>query len=136
MILVAYTDRAFTRTQAEFNNLMNQVGYNLGGAQGRVKDYFLENSYGTFNVTTDVVGPYTLSQNMAYYGANVSGFDVRPREMVTEAVNLANPAVNFANYDNDGDGTVDGVYVIYAGYGEEAGGGANCIWLMHGQFNN
>lgn len=128
MILVAYTDRAFTRTQAEFNNLMNQLGYNLGGAQGSVKDYFLENSYGAFNLTTDVVGPFTLSQNMAYYGANVGGFDVRPREMVTEAVNLANPIVNFANYDNDSDGTVDGVYVIYAGYGEEAGGGANCIW--------
>ncbi len=128
MILVAYTDVPFTRTQAEFVNLMNQAGYNLGGAQGSVKDFFLENSYGTFEVTTDVAGPYTLSQNRAYYGANVSGFDVRPREMVTEAVNLANPDVNFADYDNDGDGTVDGVYVIYAGYGEEAGGGANCIW--------
>jgi M6 family metalloprotease-like protein len=128
MILVAYTDRAFTRTQAEFNNLMNQIGYNLGGAQGSVKDFFLENSYNTFNITTTVVGPYTLSNNMAYYGANVSGNDVRPREMVTEAVNLADAAVNYANFDNDGDGTVDGVYVIYAGFGEEAGGGANCIW--------
>lgn len=128
MILVSFTDKAFTRTQAEFNNLMNQAGFNLNGAQGSVKDYFLENSYGAFNVTTTVVGPYLLSQNMAYYGGNVSGSDQRPREMVTEAVNLANPAVNFANFDNDGDGSVDGVYVIYAGYGEEAGGGANCIW--------
>lgn len=128
LIMIAYTDRAFTRTQAEFNNLMNQIGFNLGGAQGSVKDFFLENSYGAFNVTTTVVGPYTASQNMVYYGGNVAGNDQRPRELVTEAVNLANPAVNYANFDNDGDGTVDGVYVIYAGYGEEAGGGANCIW--------
>lgn len=129
MILVAFTDKAFTRTQAEFNNLMNQVGYNLNGAQGSVKDFFLENSYGAFNITTTVVGPYTLSKNMVNYGGNdASGNDLRPRDMVTEAVNLANPAVNYANFDNDGDGTVDGVYVVYAGYGEEAGAGANCIW--------
>ncbi|MCG8701701.1 MAG: M6 family metalloprotease domain-containing protein, partial [Bacteroidales bacterium] len=31
-------------------------------------------------------------------------------------------------FDNDNNGSVDGVYLIYAGYGEEAGGGSNAIW--------
>ncbi len=128
-ILIGFTDKAFTKTQAEFNNLFNQVGYTTGGATGSVKDFYTENSWGQFNLTVDVFGPYTASQNMAYYGANdASGNDVRPRELVTEAINLADPTANFANYDNDGDGSVDGVYIVYAGYGEEAGGGANCIW--------
>ncbi|HON19090.1 MAG TPA: M6 family metalloprotease domain-containing protein [Salinivirgaceae bacterium] len=128
-ILIGFKDKAFTKTQADFNNLFNQVGYNAGGATGSVKDYYLENSWNQFNLTVDVFGPYTASQNMSYYGANDSyGNDVRPRELVTEAINLADPQANYANYDNDGDGSVDGVYVIYAGYGEEAGGGANCIW--------
>jgi len=35
---------------------------------------------------------------------------------------------NFANYDEDGDGKVDNVNVIFAGYSEAAGAGANCIW--------
>lgn len=128
-ILIGFRDRAFTKTKSDFNNLFNQIGYNAGGATGSVKDYYLENSWGQFNLTVDVFGPYTASQNMSYYGANDSyGNDVRPRELVLEAINLADPEANYANYDNDGDGTVDGVYIIYAGYGEEAGGGANCIW--------
>jgi M6 family metalloprotease-like protein len=128
-ILIGFTDKAFTKTQSEFNDLFNTVGYTTGGATGSVKDYYMENSYNQFNLTVDVAGPYTASNNMAYYGANnASGYDVRPRELVTEAVNLANPHVNYAEYDNDNDGSVDGVYIIYAGYGEEAGGGANAIW--------
>jgi M6 family metalloprotease-like protein/uncharacterized repeat protein (TIGR02543 family) len=128
-ILIGYTDLAFTKTKAEFENLFNQVGYSAGGATGSVKDYYLENSYNQFNLTVDVAGPYTASQNMAYYGANdISGYDVRPRELVSEAINFADPTVNFADYDNDSDGWVDGVYIIYAGYGEEAGASANAIW--------
>ena len=138
-ILIGFTDKSFTKTQAEFNNLFNQVGYSTGGATGSVKDYYLENSYGQFNLTVDVAGPYTASNTMAYYGGNDgSGNDLRPRELVREAVLLADPYVNYADYDNDNDGYVDGIYVIYAGYGEEAGGGANAIWAhqwhCHRQF--
>jgi M6 family metalloprotease-like protein len=128
-ILIGFKDKAFTKTKTDFENLFNQVGYSTGGATGSVKDYYLENSYGQFNLTVDVAGPYTASQNMSYYGGNdASGNDLRPRELVLEAVNFADPTINFANYDNDNDGTVDGVYLVYAGYGEEAGGGANAIW--------
>ncbi|MHC1703243.1 MAG: M6 family metalloprotease domain-containing protein [Tenuifilaceae bacterium] len=128
-ILMGYKDKAFTKTQADLNNLFNQVGYTAGGATGSVKDFYNENSYNQFNLTVTVAGPFTAANNMSYYGANdASGNDVNPRALVTEAVTLADPTVNFADFDNDGDGSVDGVYIIYAGYGEEAGGGADCIW--------
>lgn len=128
-ILMGFQDKAFTKSREAFNNLFNQVGYSVGNATGSVKDYYLENSWGQFNLTVDVFGPYTASRNMSYYGGNnYNGNDSNPRALITEAVNAADAAANFANYDNDGDGKVDGVYVIYAGYGEEAGGGSNCIW--------
>jgi M6 family metalloprotease-like protein len=128
-ILIGYSDLSFTKTQTEFDNLFNQIGYSTGGATGSVKDYYLENSYDQFNLTVDVAGPYTASNTMSYYGANDgSGWDLRPRELVTEAVYAANADVDFSDYDNDSDGEVDGVYVIYAGYGEEAGASANAIW--------
>jgi len=128
-ILMGYTDKSFTKTQTDFNNLFNQVGYTAGGATGSVKDFYNESSYGQFNLTVTVAGPYTAANNMAYYGANdASGNDVNPRALVSEAINAADASVNFANFDNDGDGTVDGVYIIFAGYGEEAGAAANCIW--------
>ncbi len=128
-ILMGYTDKAFTKTQTDFNNLFNQVGYTTGGATGSVKDFYNESSYNQFNLTVTVAGPYTAANNMAYYGANdASGYDVNPRALVSEAITAADASVNFADFDNDGDGTVDGVYIIYAGYGEEAGASANCIW--------
>lgn len=128
-ILMGYKDKSFTKTQAEFNNLFNQVGYTTGGASGSVKDFYAENSYNQFDLSVTVAGPYTAANNMSYYGANdASGNDVNPRALVSEAINAADPTVNFADFDNDADGTVDGVYIIYAGYGEEAGGGVNCIW--------
>jgi len=128
-ILMGFKDKAFTKTQADFNNLFNQVNYTTGGATGSVKDFYLENSYNTFNLTVTVAGPYTASQNMSYYGANdASGNDVKPDVLVSEAVTAADADVNYADFDNDNDGYVDGVYVIYAGYGEEAGAPATTIW--------
>ncbi len=128
-ILMGFTDKAFTKTQNDFNNLFNQVGYTLDGATGSVKDFYKESSYNQLNLTVTVAGPYTAANNMAYYGANdADGYDVKPDVLVTEAVTKADADVNFANFDNDGDGHVDGIYVIYAGYGEEAGAPANTIW--------
>ena len=81
------------------------------------------------SLTVDVVGPYTVSKAMSYYGSNDSdGQDSNPDEMVAEAVALANADVDFSQYDNDKDGVVDGVYVLFAGYGEEAGAPADAIW--------
>ncbi len=128
-ILMGFKDKAITKTQLEFTNLFNQVGYSANGASGSVHDYYLENSYNQLQLSFTVVGPYTASQNMAYYGANdASGNDLKPRELVTEAVTLADADVNYANFDNNGDGYVDDIYVIFAGNGEEAGASADAIW--------
>ncbi|HON19583.1 MAG TPA: M6 family metalloprotease domain-containing protein [Salinivirgaceae bacterium] len=61
------------------------------------------------------------SNNKEYYTNN-------GRILAREGVLAANPQVNFAEYDNDNDGYVDAVYVIFAGYGREAGGPSWAIW--------
>ena len=129
-ILMSFTDVAFTKTKTDFQNLFNQVGYSTDGATGSVKDYYAENSYNQLDLTVTVAGPYNAAHNMAYYGANDSyGYDVKPDVLVTEAVNAAKDDINYADFDNDGDGSVDGVYVIYAGYGEEVSGvSTDAIW--------
>ncbi len=123
-ILMQTPDKPFTKTQEEFEALFNQLNYTIGGATGSVRDYYLENSYGQFDLTVDVVGPYTAQHNMAHYGSTWNG----ARQLATEAVHLAIPDVNFADYDNTGNGSMEGFYMIFAGYGEEAGGGSNTIW--------
>lgn len=128
-ILMSYADVPFTKTQADFDNLFNQIGYNADGATGSVRDFYKENSYNQLDLTVTVVGPYVANNNMAYYGANdANDDDTNPRALISEAVQKADADVNYADYDNDGNGYVDGVYVIFAGYGEEAGAAANAIW--------
>lgn len=129
-ILVNFQDVQMIKKQTEFNDLFNKSGYNTNGSTGSVKDYFYDNSFQQMNLTVDVVGPFTISNSRAYYGGNNSqGSDSNPQAMVTEAVKLADKSgVDFSQYDNDKDGTIDGVYVIFAGNGEEAGASADAIW--------
>ena len=137
-ILIGFTDKAFTKTKADFENLFNQAGYTTDGATGSVYDYYKENSYNQLNLSVTVAGPYVAAHNMAYYGANnANGDDVNPGALISEALTLANPTVNYADFDNDNDGSVDGVYVIYAGYGEEQTGvSANAIWAHASAINS
>lgn len=131
VILVNFADKAMsTGTQAKFNNMFNQQGYNQDGHIGSVADYFKAQSYGKFELSFDVVGPVTLDNNMSYYGGNnSSGNDKNPGAMIKEACNAVNSQVNFADYDWTGDGSVDQVFVIYAGYGENYNGSdPNTIW--------
>lgn len=131
VLLVNFTDAQMksTSTQAVFNSMLNEVGYNKNGHIGSVRDYFLAQSYNQLDIEFDVIGPLTLSNNMRYYGANDSnGDDLRPATMAAEACKLADPLVNFADYDWNGDGEVDQVYIIYAGYGEAQDAPSYTIW--------
>ena len=132
IILVQYKDKKFKfgHNQKMYNRIANETGYaNSLGFVGSVKDYFLAQSNGQFELDFDVVGPYTLNHEYAYYGApSGSSTDVRPSDMVYDACRLADPDVNFADYDWDGDGYVEQVYVLFAGLGQAAGGDENTIW--------
>lgn len=129
VILVNFRDKKMTHSRDDFERAFNEPAYSNNGSTGSVRDYFLQQSYGRLTVDFDVVGPYTLKNNMAYYGGNKSnGDDKHPGEMVVEAVKAADPHVNFADYDWDGDGWVDQVYVIYAGYGEAQSYIKNTVW--------
>ena len=100
----------------QWNNRFNQQGYSLDSHIGSVRDYFIEQSYGLLTIDFDIVGPLTLSKEHDYYGTPPnSELDDRAAEMVIEALRLADSQVNYADYDWDGDGTVEQVYVIFAG---------------------
>lgn len=129
VILVDFPDLPFTYTRENFNSLMNDEHSSESmPSNASVRDYFREASFGQLDLQTTVVGVYRMSKPMAYYGGNNGSTDTHAREMVMEAIEQADKDINLADFDNDGDGRVDGMHIIYAGYGEEAGGGADCIW--------
>ena len=144
VILVNFADLAFAETIEEMDSMHNGMNYTRDyeyvyrgktyqvSSEGSARQYFYDASFGQYNPQFDVIGPVTVSREYSYYGKNTAAtdFDQRPWEMIKEACLLADTIwdVDFTQYDNDGDGKVDFVYVIYAGYGEADGGGANTIW--------
>lgn len=121
--------------QKTFNDYLNctdtlvNYGNNESRNYGSVWKYFSDMSNSQFTPQFDVVGPYTVSQPESYYGQNSSSRnDVNIAQLVKEACNLADDDVDFSQYDSDGDGNVDLVYIIYAGYSESNGAPAETIW--------
>lgn len=131
VILAQFTDVQFQtgNNLAKYKRILNEEGYNEGSFRGSVADYFKAQSGGQFELDFDVVGPYTLKNNQKYYGQNDDeGNDMHAEEMIKEACEQADAEVNFADYDWDGDGEVDQVYVLYAGKGEADSDVKNSIW--------
>lgn len=120
MILANFNDTSTTYTQSNFNNYMNQVNYN---GTGSFKDYYLECSYGQLTLNTTVTNWVTLPNSHDYYGP-----DTRWGEFAYKSVQAADPYVNYSQYDNDNDGTVDGIAIIHQGPGQEATSNTNDIW--------
>lgn len=133
VILVGFTDCPFTFQNADFDIWLNQTGYAVDGGTGSVKDYYRDNSMGQFIPNFHVLGPFTLSKDQTYYAGNSdeTGEDTNPRVMIAEAVKLAkaaHPEMDFGMFDNDKDGYMDNVNVIYAGYSEASTGNADDMW--------
>ena len=136
VILMAFRDLNFTKSKDDFEQLFNQKGYIKDGAQGSVKDYYLSASYNQLELTSNIYGPYIASHDMGYYGNNVaSGSDINPRALFEEAIDAVSREIDLKIYDGDGDGFLDNVHIIYAGYGEEAGGAASAIWAHESTFS-
>lgn len=90
--------------------------------------YFTDQSNGQYTPQFDILGPVTLSNTRAYYGARTSSDnDAKPGSMVGEAVKALTD-VDWSQYDNDGNGSVDVVIILYAGPGEAQGATSNAIW--------
>ena len=97
--------------------------------KGSVSDYFYDMSKGTYTPQFDVVGPYKLNQPSLYYG---KGENDNTYALVSDACKAADKDVDFSQYDADGDGMVDLVYIIYAGYPASMSGNPNDIWPKSG----
>jgi len=109
-----------------------------------MKQYYEEQSGGSYSVTGEVAGWYTASKPARYYGNNDNGQG--GRELVREALLAAtnDPNVDLSKYDvedrydldGDGnfrepDGLIDHIMIFHASVGEEAGGGQlgdDAIW--------
>ena len=129
IILAEFQDVRFQHTESDFEALLTQQGYSTNGATGCAKEYFDEQFKGSVKFDFHVSDIVTLRGKRDYYGANgPSGNDSRPAEMIIDACKLADAQIDFSMYDDDCDGVVDNVFVIFAGEDEAEGADEDCIW--------
>lgn len=135
VLLVEFADCKFTFTKEYASNTFNGTNFKgpenpfISETEGSLREYFIAQSDGKFKpnfIVTDII---TLSNNMAYYGGNDSdGDDKNPQQMIIDACRAADSSFDFSIFDNDGDGTIEFLYCLYAGYAEAAGAPEETIW--------
>ena len=155
VILAQFSDVSFnssfpaqfgcSTTQELYDRIINTRNLDMEPFYGSVKDYFIDQSDGVFELDFDVVGPVTLPNTREYYGAGMyqrslgsyksvandshSGFMAyQAIQKAKDATKADGTSVDFSDYDWDGDGEAEVVYVIYAGEGQADGGDESCIW--------
>ena len=124
VILAQFSDLSFKHdsltTYEIFDQLLNAEGKpthtvetSLNANYGSVRKYFTDMSYGAFTPQFDIYGPITLPGTMKSYGKSEN-----IAQLMKDACGAIDEKIDFTQYDSNGDGQVDLVYVIYAGHGE------------------
>lgn len=129
-LLVDFSDKASRVSATLFDSLI------FANQAGTVRDYFTEVSYGQLDIVAvtlpSSLGWYEAPQSYAYYVDDNYGTDSpypnNSQKLCEDLVDLADPNVDFSQYDNDGDGYVDVVIIVHAGQGAELTGQSTDIW--------
>lgn len=136
VLLVEFSDLGFKvdKPKEQFEKYLNSSEKLTDGNQtahnnfSSVKQYFTDMSFGKFTPQFDLYGPYKVSGSFATYGKNDN-----MELLFKDACKAADDDIDYSQYDADGDGKVDLVYIIYAGYGENYGSNnSNYIWPQSG----
>ncbi|MFI3297049.1 MAG: M6 family metalloprotease domain-containing protein [bacterium] len=135
VVLVEFSDLSFTHSTQDFDDLLNLEGYSYNDATGCASEYFRSVSNGQYDPHFDVFGPVTLDNDLSYYGAPKDGStigDALAPQMFVDAIaklkSDPNVSLDLSDYDSDGDGYVDDVFLFFAGFSEAEGASSNAIW--------
>jgi len=136
VILVEFADTTFSLPNPEvvFDRYLNSedlrnddsfvdsvgVKRNTGSA----RQYFRDMSFGKFTPRFDVYGPVRMENPLAYYGKSNN-----TTQLCKDVCKAMDDVIDFSQYDSDGNGNVDFVYMIVAGYSESfSRNSSDCMW--------
>lgn len=128
-ICVKFTDHNSSVPASDFDDLI------FASSGSSVRIYYEEVSYGTFSiVSVDLpsdLGWQTAPHLYSYYVNNNYGFGSYPnnsQKLVEDLADMLDPVVDFSQFDNDGNGYVDGLIVVHSGTGAEFSGSTSDVW--------
>lgn len=129
VILVQFPEKESTYTDKEsLDKYMNssEISTTKYTNYRSIQKVFDDSSFGKFKLIFDYYGTYTTDESEAYYAGN-NGRELF-RSLIAEMVTKADPDINFADYDSNNDGYVDGVVLMCAGTGQNESHEPGDIW--------
>lgn len=108
-VLVEFSDETSAITAADVDAMLNGDNYTANGNFCSVREYYRLMSSGKLDYSNRVVGPIRLDHTKRFY--ETTSF---VREAMDKAVN--DLGVELSEFDSKGDGTVDAVNFMYAGF--------------------
>lgn len=141
VVLVNFKDAKFkiNKPKEAFDQLFNSDSQaDLGNGNrlnyGSVAKYFRDMSHDAFTPKFKVYDPVTVDQPETYYGGTRedNNKDENPRQLVKDALKLVEDQVtedDIKSFCRDGKSkTIDCVYIVYAGLGQNDGGDGTTVW--------
>jgi immune inhibitor A len=133
-ILMQFPDnRADTlaRPPARFDSMLYSTGVYTQGPYraGSLNDFFIENSYGAYDVRGGIAGNrwFLSSHNYSsYYDGNYllsSGYS-----LASDNVAQVDAVVDFSQFDLNHDGHIDAMFMVHAGADGADNGNVNSLW--------
>lgn len=129
VLLVNFSDNSSMVNASFFDTLVFE------NQQGCVRHYYKEVSYDALDIITvdlpSTTGWFAAPQTYSYYANNNYGLGSYPQncqKLVEDLADLADPVVDYSQYDNDSDGYVDALIVVHAGVGAEFTGDSTDVW--------
>lgn len=132
VLLASFSDRSGTYTAANFASSMF-------GATGSVKDYYLDASFNQLTLTAATETHGTANDgivgwlNLGYNHPNTGGSTGTANQLIVKnALIAADPYINYASYDTNGDGYISinelHLVVIVAGYERSYSNSSPSVW--------
>lgn len=119
MLLVNFSNTRPIYSSKQFADMMNQEGYK---GIGSFRDYYLEQSYGQLDIETTVTDWITLPGPKSDYP------DGDMTQLISHALDALGDDIDLRDFDNDGDGVLDGLAIIHQGMGREVSASDADIW--------
>jgi len=119
------------RSPARFDSMLYSLdAYDQGPyRQGSLNDFFLENSYGDYDVRGGIAGGRWFTSQYDYsryydnnYLLSTGG------QLARENVQQVDQVVDFSQFDLDGDNHIDAMFMVHAGADGADNGDRNCCW--------
>jgi len=96
-------------------------------------DYYARSSYGQLNIQGDVLGWYDTGEPRPADPKSENGRTKVREDLIEEALRSYDGATDFSRYDNNGDGVIDYLMVVWAGPDNDWG---NLWWGYNTDFEN